>query len=71
MLLASQRINISCENIAYLGDAQRDMDAANDVKMLSVLALWGYIDALDKIELWQADLAFETATKFKQALLAN
>lgn len=56
MLLAAQQINIPCEHIAYFGDAQRDMEAAQHTNMLPVLAHWGYISEQDNIKTWPYQL---------------
>ncbi len=39
----------------YVGDAQRDIEAANRAGMLSLLASYGYIGENDQPETWQAN----------------
>ena len=58
MILAAQQINCKPENILYLGDAQRDINAANNSGMISAAALWGYIGLNDDPKCWKADLLF-------------
>lgn len=58
MLLAAQQIGVSCEQILYLGDAERDMIAARATNMHAGLAAWGYIAPNDDIENWPADICF-------------
>ncbi|WP_371378927.1 HAD family hydrolase [Thalassotalea aquiviva] len=55
MLLAASELNIPCQQILYLGDAERDMQAGNAVNMTTVVANWGYIDEPEPLAAWQAD----------------
>ncbi|TVL11442.1 hypothetical protein AYI82_02545 [Shewanella algae] len=55
MLLAAQQLNCATERILYLGDAERDIVAAQAVNMPSAIALWGYLAAEDKPAEWGAD----------------
>ncbi|WP_394205304.1 HAD family hydrolase [Shewanella waksmanii] len=43
MLLAAQQTNVAPEHILYLGDARRDLEAAQNTNMLGGVAGWGYI----------------------------
>lgn len=54
MLLGASYTNTQCHNIAYLGDAERDLIAAYSSKMQGMIALWGYIDEKDAINQWPA-----------------
>lgn len=60
MRLAAQNLNIACEDIWYIGDAERDMQAANRVAMTSVLANYGYIGIEDKPQHWNADIEIDS-----------
>ncbi|GAB1039103.1 HAD family hydrolase [Shewanella algae] len=55
MLLAAQQLNCATERILYLGDAERDIAAAQAVNMPSAIAMWGYLAAEDKPAEWGAD----------------
>ncbi|MCL1079281.1 HAD family hydrolase [Parashewanella spongiae] len=66
MLLAAQQINCLPRNILYVGDAQRDIEAASNSQMQSVAALWGYISPTDKYESWGADYLFEIPSDLLQ-----
>ena len=59
MKLAAQQINCSPEHIIYIGDAERDILAANNSGMISVIAQWGYIGKKDVPESWNADLSIK------------
>ncbi len=42
LLLAAQRLNLSCKDIAYVGDDLRDVQAARAAEMRSVAVEYGY-----------------------------
>jgi 2-phosphoglycolate phosphatase len=60
MQLAAKSLNIVCEDIWYVGDAERDMQAANQVAMTSILAKYGYISEYDQPQHWNADIEIDT-----------
>lgn len=60
MLLAAQQIECQCQEILYLGDAERDLIAARGSGMLGGVALWGYIRATDTPENWPSDYHFDS-----------
>lgn len=55
LLHACKLINTQPENCIYVGDAQRDIDAAKGANIFSVAALYGYIPNNIKPEKWQAN----------------
>jgi N-acetyl-D-muramate 6-phosphate phosphatase len=55
LLLACSQIEVKPEHCIYLGDAERDVQAANAAGMKAVVALFGYIDKTDKPHEWGAD----------------
>lgn len=55
--LCCHQLQVTPQQCWYVGDAQRDMEAANRAGMASILAEWGYIAADDQTETWQADFA--------------
>jgi len=57
--MALQAIQVKAEHCYYLGDAQSDIQAANTAGMISIVASWGYLAAMDNIDNWQADLIFK------------
>ncbi|GGA69124.1 phosphoglycolate phosphatase [Neiella marina] len=63
MTTAAEKIATATENILYIGDAERDMEAGNKVSMTTLLAMWGYIDSADQIADWQADGMIEHPTE--------
>ncbi len=44
----------------YIGDAERDIQAAKAANMYSATALWGYIPSVDAALDWQADFNWQT-----------
>ncbi|MCE9678423.1 HAD-IA family hydrolase [Shewanella sp. AS1] len=60
MLLAAQQLNCPPASILYLGDAERDLQAAYNSGMQGGIALWGYIAKTDKLDSWPHDYRFET-----------
>jgi phosphoglycolate phosphatase len=62
LLTACERIGIKPENTLYVGDAERDIKAANNAGMKSLVALFGYIDAHDEPEHWGTPHMIHQAT---------
>ncbi|UJF20681.1 HAD family hydrolase [Shewanella sp. OMA3-2] len=60
MLLAAQQMNLCPESILYLGDAERDLIAAQNANMIGGIAHWGYLSPQDKPHLWPGQLHFNT-----------
>lgn len=56
MLYACEQIQVQAGHCVYIGDAERDMQAAKNAGMKAVLAGWGYISAGDRTEEWLHDL---------------
>ncbi|POZ63336.1 HAD family hydrolase [Chromobacterium alticapitis] len=59
MLHAVERIGIAAESCAYVGDAERDIQAGRAVGMRTVLANWGYISDEDRPAEWGADVGID------------
>lgn len=55
LLHAAQKLGVEPNNIWYVGDAQRDIDAANNAGMLSIIARYGYIEHDEDIGQWHAN----------------
>jgi phosphoglycolate phosphatase len=55
MLHACSVIAIEPERCLYVGDAQRDIEAGNNVNMHTIVAKFGYLSDTDQPDLWQAD----------------
>ncbi|WP_416191085.1 HAD family hydrolase [Neisseria sp. CCUG12390] len=60
MLHACGQIGVKPEECVYLGDAERDMQAAKNAGMKAVLVNWGYIAEDDDTEAWLQDVCIDT-----------
>lgn len=54
LLKASQLLLVEPSEIIYLGDDRRDVMAANDAGMVSMVARYGYLEAGDDASTWSA-----------------
>lgn len=61
LLFASSHLQVAPEKTLYVGDAERDIKAANAANMTSVLASYGYISEHDNPHAWNADIHIEHA----------
>jgi N-acetyl-D-muramate 6-phosphate phosphatase len=53
---ACELLNVSTRDCVYVGDDERDIIAAKNAGIKSIAALWGYREADDNPEHWQADV---------------
>lgn len=60
LLHAAQLLNSDPADCIYVGDAERDIQAARAAGMKALVALWGYLGAQDQPHAWQADGMIET-----------
>ncbi len=68
LLMACQQIGVAAENCMYVGDAERDVQAAKAAGIQAVVALFGYIDVSDKPAEWGADVLIETPGELLKVL---
>ena len=61
LLHAAGQLDASIGECVYVGDDQRDIDAARAAGMKSVVALWGYRPEGDDPQAWGGDVLVETA----------
>ena len=59
MLHASKLANSRPEQCAYIGDAQRDIEAGNNAGMQTLVALFGYLQEADEPDTWNANNMIE------------
>jgi len=57
---AAQALGVGVEQCVYVGDDQRDIDAARAARMSSVVALWGYRLGDDDPATWGGDRMIDT-----------
>ncbi|MEB3767373.1 HAD-IA family hydrolase [Acinetobacter sp. MD2] len=70
MFLAAKQLNLAAEEIIYVGDHPRDIDAGRHAKMYTILAAYGYLPTEHRHDLntWQADCIIETVPQLQQVL---
>ncbi len=60
LLEASSRLGIAPEHCVYIGDAARDIEAGRRAGMMTLAALYGYLNSEEDVDSWGADDALET-----------
>jgi 2-phosphoglycolate phosphatase len=60
LLHAEEKLAIDSPNTWYIGDAERDIQAANAANMHSVIAQYGYISDIKQTNSWNADLSIHS-----------
>ena len=55
IFLACKQAHTEPEHAIYVGDAKRDIQAGNSAGLLTLAALFGYLNEDDQPELWNAD----------------
>lgn len=61
LLMACKQVDIEPSSAIYIGDAERDIQAGIAAGMPTVVALYGYLDAMDKPDSWGADYKIHKA----------
>lgn len=61
---ACTKMNLNPHETVYIGDAQRDMQAAIAADMPCVVATYGYLSATDRPDTWGADYISHDAHEF-------
>ncbi len=61
LLHAAEQLGVAIKDCVYIGDDQRDIDAARAAGMRSVVALWGYRPDGDDPNAWGGDVMLESA----------
>jgi len=59
LLLAAKSLSIEPSELAYIGDARTDIEAANSAQMISITASYGYIPQDDLCANWPSDLSID------------
>lgn len=60
LLMAMHKAGVQPEHCLYVGDAERDIQAARAAGMKSVVAMYGYLDETDRPQDWGADASINT-----------
>ena len=69
LFMACEQSLVKPEHCFYVGDAERDIEAGNAAGMKTVVALWGYIDVMDKPKTWGADFAINRPSELIELLV--
>ncbi|WP_288390608.1 HAD-IA family hydrolase [uncultured Acinetobacter sp.] len=71
MFLAAEQLQVPAEQIIYVGDHPRDIDAGRAANMYTILAAYGYLPLAYKDDLaaWQADAIVHTVTELETKIL--
>ncbi len=64
LIHAAEQIDVPATECVYLGDAERDVEAARAAGMHSLIAAYGYIDGTDNPDSWNADGIVFKPTEF-------
>ncbi len=68
--VAAQVLKVKPADCWYIGDAERDIEAANRAGMTSILARYGFIADTDQPEQWQAACQVDSLMELQPKLLA-
>ena len=70
MFKAARSFNLAPEDIWYVGDHRRDIEAGRNAGMPTVAAAYGYVPADDQVEMWQADYIIQQPQDLQHLLMA-
>jgi N-acetyl-D-muramate 6-phosphate phosphatase len=68
LLLAATQLGLSATNCLYVGDAERDVQAARAAQMPVLVARYGYLGPEDDPDSWQADAYIDSPHEILQWL---
>lgn len=70
MLLAAKQLDLAPEDIIYIGDHPRDIDAGKNAHMPTVLAAYGYLppEFSDDLAAWRADYIVDDVPQLHQLI---
>lgn len=68
ILLGCETLGCDAGKTVYIGDHQRDMEAAKNANVIAIAAAYGYLNAESKIEQWQADFIVQHSEEIKPLL---
>jgi 2-phosphoglycolate phosphatase len=63
LLHAEEKLALTSPNTWYIGDAERDIQAANSANMHSVIAQYGYISDIQQTKSWNADFSIHSPSE--------
>ncbi len=69
LLLACTQLGLSPENVVYVGDHPRDIEAGNAAGMYTIAVTYGYLPAAPHVDTWGADLIVDHVQQIQQCLI--
>ena len=72
MFLAASQLKIEANQIVYVGDHPRDIDAGKNANMPTILAAYGYLppESADDLEAWGADYIVQDVAELSDLVLS-
>jgi|TARA_B110000977_G_scaffold32839_1_gene43671 phosphoglycolate phosphatase len=71
IVLACSEIDIAPQDCLYVGDHVRDIDAGRAAGTRNIAAAWGYIEATENINDWQADWIVDQSHQLHELLFRD
>ncbi|ARN75033.1 HAD-IA family hydrolase [Oceanicoccus sagamiensis] len=71
LLLACEHIGCEAQQTLYIGDHRRDIEAGKNADMKTMAVNYGYIEADDPAENWQADFYVDHADEIQALLIQH
>ncbi len=70
MYLGAKHLNLAAQEIIYVGDHPRDIDAGRNANMYTILAAYGYLPLThkDDLQAWQADCIVMNVAELHQKI---
>jgi phosphoglycolate phosphatase len=68
LLHAASLLGLEAHECVYMGDAERDVQAARNAGMIPLVAGFGYLDAGEDPSVWQPDAVFDRPTELLEWL---
>ncbi len=69
LLLACTQLGLRPENVIYVGDHPRDIEAGNAAGMYTIAVTYGYLPAQPPVDTWGADLIIDRVEQIQDRLL--
>jgi len=70
LLLACTQLGLAPENVVYVGDHPRDIEAGNAAGMYTIAVTYGYLPFTPHVDSWGADLIVDRVEQIQQCLSA-
>lgn len=68
LILACRQLGATPAQAVYVGDHERDIEAGRNAGMTTIAVRYGYIEAPETVDLWQADRVVDTVSDLANLL---